>query len=154
MKIRFCTLVLLSLSLLACGNPDGSTPGMTLTGEVVTDFPPDWSFTQKIPEIALEVETPYLFHHSVTIWCVSVDGKLYVAALDPESKQWPGWARRNPAVRLLIEGRIYPATLEFLDDPTQTVPVAAAYAKKYHRTLPEPGGEAPKIWYWRVLPRS
>ncbi len=152
--LKILLIAVLALLFQACGNPDGGTPGMALSGEEAAAFPTDWGFTDEIQEIAIEVHTPYLLRHSVTIWCASVDGKLYVAALDPESKHWPGWVGSNPDVRLAIGGKIYPATLVQLQNIEEIQPVATAYARKYNRELPDLNSDVPAVRYWRVEPRG
>ena len=111
--------------------------------------PSDWAFTNDHREIAIEVQTPYLLHHSVTIWCAELDGELYLGARDPEKKRWPGWADRNPDVRLGIGSRIFEVRLAPLEDLKRIAPVREAYAAKYD--LPRrPAGEGPPVRYWKV----
>lgn len=142
----------LVLGVAACYAPDDARPGLRLSGPV-KETPSDWSFTDAHQEIAIEVRTPYLLPHSVTIWCASLEGRLYVGARDPEEKWWPTWADRDPDVRLRIDGAIYEVRLEPLVDAERIRRVRAAYASKYD--LPaSPEGGPPSIRYWRVAPRS
>ncbi len=146
-------LALLAVVVVGCVDPDGRRPGLRLSGESAREFPADWSFTDEYREIAIEVHTPYLLPHSLTIWCGSVGGQLYVGARDPETKRWPGWVARNPNVRLWIRGRIYRAALVRLDEPDEIDRVRRAYAAKYGLPHPAPAG-SPPIRYWRVDPRG
>jgi Uncharacterized protein conserved in bacteria (DUF2255) len=151
--IRVSTGILLALAASACFNPSERRPGTRLSGEAVASLPSDWSFTNAQHEIAIEVRTPYWLPHSVTIWCASDAGALYVAARDPDDKRWPGWVADDPDVRLLIAGKIYEVKLARLDDPEQIARVRRAYAAKYQ--LPDtPPGEGPPVRYWRVVPRG
>ena len=150
--------ILLGLAIAAavavgCVDPAGQRPGLRLSGESAREFPADWSFTNEYREIALEVHTPYRLSHSITIWCGSMDGRLYVGARDPETKRWPGWVARNPDVRLGIGGRIYEAALVRLDQPDEIERLRGAYAEKYGLPNPAPAG-SPPIRYWRVDPRG
>ncbi len=135
-----------------CIDPEDRRPGLWLRGEPA-EPPADWSFTGAHPEIAIEVRTPYLLRHSVTIWCASVDGRLYVGARSPETKRWPGWVDDDPDVRLGIESSIYRATLVPLEDPAELERVGRAYAAKYDLP-PRPGEGAASFRYWRVEPRG
>ena len=131
-----------------CIDPVDRRPGLWLSGDPA-GTPDDWEFTDAHPEIAIEVATPYWIPHSVTIWCASVDGQLFVGARDPESKHWPGWVDANPTVRLGIAGQIYDAQLVPLEDAALLDRVRAAYRAKYD--LPEPPPEGgPPVRYWRV----
>ena len=100
----------------------------------------------------MEVQTPYLLPHSVTIWCAEVDGVLYIGARNPESKRWPGWVDAHPDVRLKIGEKLYEVSLMPLDQPERIDRLRRAYAAKYE--LPAtPPGEGPPIRYWQVTPR-
>jgi hypothetical protein len=144
--------LLLLLALASACQPSERRPGLWLSGEPAP-LPEDWSFTDAHREIAIEVRTPYALPHSVTIWCASADGRLFVAARDPEQKRWPGWVERDPEVRLAIDGRLYDAKLFHLDDPDWIAPVRRAYAAKYQLEDPPPPG-APPLRYWQVVPRG
>jgi hypothetical protein len=141
------------LALPACFGPTDRTPGTRLSGEVAA-LPDDWSFTDSQPEIAIEVSGFLGLPHSVTIWCASMDGVLYLGARDPATKRWPAWADANPAVRLKIADAIYEVRLAPLDDAETIARLQAVYAKKYALPTPEPGTPPPTVRYWRVGPRS
>lgn len=144
-------LFVLLLALPGCIDPSDRRPGLRLSGEAA-EVPSDWSFSDAHPEIAIEVQAPWGLPHSVTIWCASQDGQLYVGARSPESKSWPGWADRRPDVRLRIERKLYDVRLEPVTDEAEIVRVRQAYAAKYQIQEP-PGPESPPVRYWRVLPR-
>ncbi len=122
-----------------------------LTGEVAA-APSDWSFTNDHKLIAIEVQTPYLVPHSVTIWCAEVDGQLYIGAREPETKRWPGWADRNPNVRLGIGSQTFGVRLVPLEDWERIGRIQSAYATKYD--LPPRPPDPPPIRYWTVEARS
>jgi len=147
---RLCFLVVCVCGLSAC-EPQDTDPGFWLSGELQTEFPADWSFTNDHPEIFIEVSTPYLLPHSVTIWCGEVDGDLYLAAGSPEEKNWPGWVDDEPNVKLQIGESLYPVVLVPMVDETAIAPVRQAFATKYNYRNTGPGGSAR---YWRVRPRA
>jgi hypothetical protein len=148
------------LTLTACLDPSDRRPGTWLSGEVVAELPSDWSFSDAHKEIAIQVATPYLLPHSVTIWCAALDGALYVGARDPETKRWPAWVDSDPNVRLGIDGKLYDVRLTPLDENADAAELArlrAAYAVKY--AIPAappdaPPGSIPPTRYWRVGPRG
>lgn len=140
----------LALIVAGCVDPKDRRPGLKLGGETA-GFPADWAFTDAHKEIAVEVATPYFLPHSVTIWCASVDGRLYIAARAPETKHWPGWVDDNPNVRLGIGEQVYAVRLEPVDDPDALAHVEHAYARKYE--LSGAGlAEGPPVRYWQVVP--
>jgi hypothetical protein len=149
--IAIAALVLISGLISACLSPSDSRPGLHLSGNLVEEFPPDWSFTDAQREIAVEIHTPYFLPHSVTIWCATLDGSLIVGARDPETKNWPGWVDRDPDVRLQIGSEIYEARLSPIDDEGAVSRIVDSYSKKYD--LPRSDGEPPNIRYWTVTPR-
>ena len=153
MRHATCASLLASmLALAACFGPSDRRPGFRLEGEVAETLPDDWRFSDQHQEIAVEVRTPYLLPHSVTIWCAALGGQLYVGARDPETKSWPGWVDRDPDVRLGIGETVYEVTLVPVEDEDRLARVRQAYAAKYK--LPSPGPNAPPIRYWVVEPRS
>ncbi len=141
-----------SLALAGCFAPSDRRPGTRLSGDVAA-LPADWSFSDAHPEIAIEVAGFLGLPHSVTIWCASLDGVLYLGARDPDSKRWPAWADANPDVRLKIADAIYEVKLAPLDDASTIARLQPVYAKKYALPTPEPGTTPPPIRYWRVGPR-
>lgn len=133
--------------------PSDERPGLGLPGEVVGEPVPDWSFTNGIEEIFIETRTGYGLPHSVTIWCVSIDGDLYVGASAPEfprERRWVRNVRRDPDVRLSIDGRLYERRLELVTDPQQVDWVNRTFGRKYGYDVdadPDP------VVYWRVVER-
>jgi hypothetical protein len=150
-----CTLLVAGamLSLLsACSiDPSDERPGLRLSGTAVSEPVEDWSFVQEIPEIFVETQTAYRLPHSVTIWCVSVGGQLYVAASNPEGKRWVANVGRDSNVRLGVAGKVYERRLEPIEDPGTIQGLERAYSTKYGY---EDDGEAVFAAYWRVVERS
>ena len=141
---------LVVIGLSAC-EPSDRTPGLRLSGEVTT-FADDWSFTQEYQEIFVEVSTPYFVSHSVTIWCASLNGDLYIGARDPDSKNWPGWVDANPDIRLKIGDRLFDVRAKPLEDEETLVALRGVYAAKYD--LPAPTADTPvNTRYWQIVPR-
>lgn len=141
-----------ALCVTACIPPNDSRPGLWLSGEAAS-VPSDWRFTDTHQEIDLEVATPHFLAHSVTIWCVSVDGELFIAARDPDEKNWPGWVEDEPEVRLGIGGKVYEVELARLDDAEMIGVLRGAYAAKYDPPA-NSAGEGPPMRYWRVQARD
>lgn len=151
MRLLISSILVLAALVLTVGcEPQDRRPGLWLSG-TPQEFPDDWSFTDDVREIAIQVNTPYLLPHSVTIWCAEVDGDLYLAASNPDDKNWPGWVRDSPQVRLKIGEDIYDVTLDELTDADRIDPVQRAYAEKYQL-----GGQASDgvttVRYWAVEP--
>ena len=154
MSIRALPFAIVSIcALLVACNPSGQRPGTWLSGKTAA-YPSDWAFTSADREIAIEVRTPYLISHSVTIWCAAVDGTLYVAASNPEAKHWPHWADEHPDVRLKIAGSIYDVHLAKLADEAEIAKVRAVYAAKYQLNAGSGAGAIRSVEYWRVEPRA
>jgi hypothetical protein len=155
MRMAFPLLfsIVLVVATTGCIDPKDRRPGLRLGGDVVRDIPSDWGFTDEFKEVAIEVKTPYLLPHSVTISCAAADGRLYVAARNPDSKRWPGWVERNPDVRLGIGKNVYEVRLAPLDDSNQVDAARSAYSHKYNRPDARPEG-GPPMRYWRVEPRG
>ena len=84
----------IALLAAACSlEPSGERPGFGISGEVARTPVSDWSFTDDVEEILIETRAGYGLPHSVTIWCVSIDGELYVGASAPEFPKERRWVR-------------------------------------------------------------
>ena len=143
--------ILVALAAACSLEPSGERPGFGLSGQLAREPVSDWSFTEAIEEIQLETRTGYGFAHSVTIWCVAIDGELYVGASAPDfprERTWVRNVRRDPAVRLKIAGRIYERRLELVTDPGRTDFVDRAFGRKYHYDVDE---DPDPVVYWRVV---
>lgn len=146
-------LVLVLASMLpGCVDPEGPRPGLRLSGDVA-DYPSDWRFAHEHMQIEVEVETPYLLPHSVTIWCGVVDGELHLAASAPDTKRWPGWADGNPDVRIRIDRQVFEVRLTPVEDPDDVDEAQYVWAAKYDQPYPAPEGTPPRR-FWRVGPRA
>jgi len=140
----------IALAAIVAGcSPDERRSGITLSGTDAA-WPADWRFTDATKEIQIQMHTPYLIPHSITIWCAEVDGELYVGASEPKTKRWPGWVDRDPNVRLSIDDKIYAARLVPLDDADTTARVRAAYATKYQLNAAT-GAALGEVRYWHVV---
>jgi hypothetical protein len=154
-KSLFATCLALAALGSACWlEPKGARPGFGISGELSTETVADWSFTDEIEEIVIETRTWYRLPHSVTIWCASIDGELYVGAGFPDypkERHWVTAVKRDPNVRLRIAGKLYERRLERIDDPDETDLVDRAFGEKYHYDVDE---EPEIVAYWRVVDRS
>ena len=65
--ILLTLITILSLRSLGYA-PQDQSPGLWLTGELVTERVADWSFTDQHEEIFIQTRTPWLIPHSVTAY--------------------------------------------------------------------------------------
>jgi len=145
-------VLLFTLLLTAC-EPSDNRPGLWLSGKVEA-FPSDWSFSDDFKLIAVQVATPYGLPHSITIWCVQLEGTLYIAASRPESKRWPGWVEDDPDIKLKLGDRLFEGRLQRLNSTTEISPVSEAYTVKYQLTQNlTVSDEGPSSWFWQVVAR-
>ena len=104
-------------------------PGLWIKGEPVTTPVADWSFTDNIPQIKIQTQTPFLLPHSVIIWCAVYNGNLYVTSY--RGRQWVENIVRDPHVRLKIGDKVFDRTLSIVDDPAEKGAVLQAKGRKY-----------------------
>ena len=112
-------------------------PGLWLKGEVVTSPVTDWSFTDPIPQIKIQTQSPFILPHAVTIWCANYNGNLYVTSY--RGRQWVENIIRDPHVRIKIADKVYDRTLTVVSDPDEKAAVLKAKGKKY------PQWKVPKV---------
>ena len=70
--------------------PRERSPGLWLSGEVVTTAVTDWSFTDQIEHVYVETRTWYSIPHSVTTYCATYNGELYLTSTYPQAAEFPG----------------------------------------------------------------
>jgi hypothetical protein len=135
------------LALAMACEPWGPIPGGRLEGTLVSEPVSDWSFTDAHSTVELETrpESPY----SVTVWCVSRDGVLYVPSRHAEKKSWVQHVLADPRVRVKVGERIYPATIARVEDPAEIEAVVPALVAKYDLDPPEEGEEQ-EVWLFRL----
>ena len=143
-------LSLLGLGLLftAC-QPEDTRPGFWLKGQRANETVEDWRFTGDVEEIFVETRTWYGVRHSTTIWCVDLDGLLYIGSYDDDVKYWEKNVARNSAARLRIQDQIYDVTVTPVADRVLSERLDQRYAEKYD--MAEVFGDDLPAWrYYRV----
>ncbi len=127
--LRHGLMALGVMVLGACSSPMGPIAGGKLEGET-TAWPDDWSFTDSIENVLLE--TNPMDPYSVTIWCVTVDKRIFIAGVSQENT-WVQNIDANNAVVLGIQQWLYKAYA--IRIPANEVPAAVgdAYVRKYDR---------------------
>lgn len=131
--IIVCLVVLLVVLRITGWGPHDRIPGLWLKGNAVATPVSDWSFTDKIPVIQIQTQTPYLLPHSVNINCLDYDGQLYLVSVFPAgtTHTWNDNVIRDPHVRLKIGDQVYDRTVSLVTDPAEQEGVMEARHKKY-----------------------
>ena len=131
-------LVLLLVVLSVTGlEPRQRTPGLWLKGNLVATPPADWTFTDQVDTVEVQTRSRFLIPHSVTTYCVSLNGQLYLDSFYPPGAEYPhgrSWnenVARDPHVRLKIGNDLYDVTLMHDTDPADKAAVLQLVAKKY-----------------------
>ena len=142
--------VALSLVIVALGcQPKDVRPGLWVRGEPAGERITDWSFTDDIEEILIETRPWYGVRHSTTIWCVTLEGELYIGSYGEKKKVWEKNVARNPEARLAVEGKIYEARVTPVEDSALAASLDAVYANKYDM-VEVFGDEVPRWWFYHV----
>jgi hypothetical protein len=115
--------ILAALLLVACiawlaggVEPYGPIGGGRLRGERADSLPEDWSFVDRVGEVQVETAWGRL-PWSVTTWCLSHQGRLYLPARNCLAKRWVKNVLADPDVRVRIQGRVYPLRAIREEDP-------------------------------------
>lgn len=128
-----CIGVLLAVFRFTGLGPHGGFPGLWLKGNLVTTPVNDWTWTDKVSTIEVQTESGYFIPHSVTIDCMTLNGRLYVSSgYPPQSpKTWYENVERNPHVRILIGNNLYDRTMTEIKDPAEAATAMKAKYAKY-----------------------
>ncbi len=134
-------VVVLALALLTLRfigfEPRDRSPGLWVTGELVTTPITDWSFTQAIEEIFVETRTWYYIPHSVTTYCSIYNDQLYLFSAYyqggefPETRSWNQNVMRDPRVRLKMGNQLFERTVSRVTDATEKEAVLQTFIEKY-----------------------
>ncbi len=121
-------------------------PGLWLRGKLVTTLVTDWSFTDQFQNAKVQTRDRFLLPYSVTTYCVSWNGKLYLTSVYqpglppyPHGRHWNENVARDPHVRIKIGDQLYDRTLVYVTDPDERAAVIKNKAKKYPRQIIGPG---------------
>ncbi|HZP31898.1 MAG TPA: hypothetical protein VFB23_00950 [Candidatus Acidoferrales bacterium] len=135
--VVICVVLLLVVLSITGLEPRQRTPGLWLKGNVVTTPVRDWSFTDHVDTVEVQTRSWYGLPHSVTTYCVAMDGKLYLDSFYPAGAEYPhgrSWnenVARDPHVRLKIAGNLYDVTLVHDTDPALKAAILELVRKKY-----------------------
>jgi hypothetical protein len=117
-------------------------PGLWLKGNLATDPVQDWSFTDGYQTIKLQTKDRFSLPHSVTTYCVSYNGHLYLTSVYgpglppyPHGRHWNENVARDPHVRIKIGDQLYDRTLVYVTDPEERAAVIANKRKKYPQQI-------------------
>lgn len=139
-------LALVGAAFVAC-EPIGPIAGGRLSGEAVTGPVDDWSFAD--PEPTIQIETRPDDPHSVTVWCVAHEGRLYVPSRHPERKRWVKNVLEDPRVRVRVGGRLYEGVAVRVTDAAEIEGVVPALLRKYE-IEPRDAEEERDVWLFRI----
>lgn len=135
--VLICVALLLAVLNLTGLEPRQRTPGLWLKGTLVTSPVTDWSFTDKVDTVEVQTRSWFGLPHSVTTYCVALNGKLYVDSFYPPGVEYPhgrSWnenVARDPRARLKIGRNLYDVTLVHDTDPALKAAVLELVRKKY-----------------------
>ena len=153
--VIFVVLLLLTLRVTgfeprAC--PSGGVswtcrvPGLWLRGNLVTTPVADWSFTDQYQTVKVQTRDRFLLPYSVTTYCVSYNGQLYLTSVYrpglpayPHGRHWNENVARDPHVRIKIGDQLFDRTLVYVTDPAERAAVIRNKAKKYPQQIIAPG---------------
>ena len=132
-----CLVLLLIVLSITGFEPRERTPGLWLKGNLVTTPVTDWSFTDQVSQVEVQTRSRFLIPHSVTTYCVSLNGQLYLDSFYPPGVEYPhgrSWnenVARDPHVRVKIGNNLYDVTLVHDTDPADKAAVLQLVPKKY-----------------------
>ena len=120
-------------------------PGLWLRGNPVATPVADWSFTDQYQTVKVQTRDRFLLPHSITTYCVSYNGQLYLTSVYraglqyPHGRHWNENVARDPHVRIKIGDQLFDRTLVYVTDPAERAAVIKNKAKKYPKQIIAPG---------------
>ena len=156
MRISILVLVVALSAMLASCGPLGPVPGGALSGELASNTPSNWSFSDAYKTIQLEVRPsdPY----SVNLWCVASNGKLYVGAGQGGSSVWARALLEEGRARVRIDTTLYAVVAQRVTAPQEIQTYLDALSRKYESSQAHPAdfqadaGRPPAAMLFRLDP--
>ena len=136
-----------------CGGPFA---GGQLSG-TVTPYPADWQVADGVEHVQLETYTATADAHSVNIWCVVVDDRLFFATslvrgeADPAKRAWVQNALADGQARVKIGEALFPGELMKVEDTATISSVKNAFVVKYKHERDERTDNA---WVFELAKKS
>ena len=145
--LRSFFLIVVLFPLFAFG-PCGPIPGGALSGTENAGPIASWNFLDEVPRCAVEVrpDSP----HSVTVNCMSWQGRGFVSCSSCDGKTWSRHALANPIARLQAGENLYPVALQRIEDEATLDRVWSARLQKIGE---EPSPRAEGWWTFELRSR-
>ncbi len=134
LPVSACPAAWIAAALLCACGPVGPIPGGELSGERVTQPVTDWSFSDEFKNI--QVETALDDPYSVTLWCATNHGQLYIAAARGTESTWAQNLLDDPRARLRIDGKLYDREAVKVTDAEEADAVLRMFVAKYDFDMP------------------
>ena len=90
--------------------------------------PPDWNAVANLDTVSVATLNPNGTLRYTTVWLVVVDGRGYIRTGDTT---WGANVIRDPAVRLVVDGKEYALRADFVEAEDERALVMAAFNAKY-----------------------
>jgi len=143
-------------------NDDGASvvfPGGELvSGELYSGPEPDWSFTDQVSTIELQLFDPI---SSRRIWILESEGKIYVVSGYMNSflgRLWKEWAvdadEGDGRAVIRVDGTRYERTMIRIHEGPELDGVAAKLTEKYNSPTTRESIEAGDAWVFELAPRN
>lgn len=132
--------------------------GELVTGELYQGPEPDWSFTDQVSTIELQINDPM---SSRLVWIAESDGKIYISCgymstmLGRLWKHWAVDADEGDGLSVIrLNGTRYERRLVRVKQGPVLDGVAAKLAAKYRSPTTRAGIEAGESWIFELAPRA
>lgn len=130
--------------------------GELVSGELYSGPEPDWSFTDQISTVDLQLNDPL---SSRLIWILESEGKLYITsdymgtALGRLWKHWAVQAEQGDGMAVVrIDGTRYERRLERVTHGPVLDGVVAKKRAKYRSAITREAVEAGTVWVFQLAP--
>ena len=139
-SLDVCMCMFLLLSATGCTGPIGPLSGGKLGGESVP-YPDNWDVAVSTEHVQLETLDKEGQAHSVNIWCVVHNQRMYFTTSlvrgeeDPQSRRWVRYATDNNSARVRVDGLIYEGQLKRIEDVQLVSGVKEAFVAKYQTEI-------------------
>lgn len=154
--IPIVAVATVSVSSRGGDGPSGVFAGGELVaGELHASGEPDWSFTEQVFTIELQLVNPL---RSRLIWVVESDGKIYIScgymnsAVGRMWKHWAVEAQQDGRAVVRIAGKRYQRQLVRITSGDELDGVANALQSKYRSSTSRASIEAGDSWIFELAP--
>ncbi|MBW2316790.1 MAG: hypothetical protein JRH10_21720 [Deltaproteobacteria bacterium] len=114
---------------LFAGGPIGPLPGGTLSGELSTELPDDWTFANQVHNLDVESRA-FRLPYSTGTWFMAYEGRIHILLPSFFVTGLESRLAADPKVRIRLAGKLYDQVAVRVDEGLQRGAILAPFVRR------------------------